>query len=132
MVKCFMTGIEVELEKAWLLDRGAAARAALNLKQRLAVVERLIAQLGPLEQAELFDYKSRTQKMRNQRRLVCNTVARALAASYPESPIFITWKDFAARKPRPQPKAAPPKPAVTKPPATVSGSTQVAVHANPQ
>lgn len=117
MVKCFLTGIEIEIQTAMLLDRGATVRAVLNLKQRLAALERLLAQLGPADNVELFDYKAKTQKVRSQRRLVCPTVGDALSASCPESRIFMTWKEFVKRKPvrRPISKATGPGPAAANP-----------------
>ncbi|MGD0496829.1 MAG: hypothetical protein ABSC23_00170 [Bryobacteraceae bacterium] len=99
MAKCFFTGIEVDLENAYLLDRGAAKRALRSLKLRVAAVERLISQLNPKDNVEVFDRKSGGAKVRPQRRLVCRTVADALSASYPESPLFLAWREFTARRP---------------------------------
>jgi hypothetical protein len=47
MPKCFLTGIEIPMENAYLLDCGAAQRALRNLKLRVAAVERIITQLSP-------------------------------------------------------------------------------------
>jgi hypothetical protein len=99
MPKCFFTGIEIQMEDAYLLDRGAAKRALHNLRLRLAAVERLVLQLSPKDEVEAYDYKSQSAKVRPQRRLVCATVAGALSASYPESPLFVAWPKFAARRP---------------------------------
>lgn len=97
MAKCFLTGIEVALENAYVLDRGATRRALRNLRERLAALERLLSQLGPKDSVERFDPRSKTTKARVENRLVCPSVAAALAASYPESPLFITWKEFMNR-----------------------------------
>jgi hypothetical protein len=99
MAKCFLTGIDVPMESAYLLDRGAARRALRNLKQRLIAVERLISQLGPKDEVEVFDAQSKDKKNRVQRRLVCPTVAAALSACYPESQLFLTWREFTERRP---------------------------------
>ncbi len=99
MAKCFLTGIEVALEDAYLLDRGAAKRAVRNLKQRLGALERLQAQLTPKDDVEVFDPRSKSTKTRSRTRLVCPTVASALAGCYPEVPLFVTWNEFVRRRP---------------------------------
>jgi hypothetical protein len=97
MAKCFLTGIEVPLDKAYLLDRGAAQRALRNLRQRIAAVERLVSQLGPKDDVPVFDPKSKTTRTRSERRLVCPTVATALSSCYPEAPLFVSWRKFTFR-----------------------------------
>ena len=52
MAKCYITGLEVTVDESYLLDRGAARRAILTLKQRMAAVERLQTQLGPKDQVD--------------------------------------------------------------------------------
>ncbi len=99
MPKCFFTGIEIQMEDAYLLDCGAAKRALRNLKLRVAAVERIVSQLSPKDEVEAYDRKSKTTKVRAERRLVCATVAGALSASYPESPLFVAWPKFAERRP---------------------------------
>jgi hypothetical protein len=99
MPKCFFTGIEIQMEDAYLLDRSAAKRALRNLRLRLAAVERLVSQLSPKDDVEAYDHRSNSTKVRSERRLVCATVAGALSASYPESPLFVAWPKFAARRP---------------------------------
>jgi len=108
MPKCFLTGIEIPMENAYLLDCGAAQRALRNLKLRVAAVERIVAQLGPKDKTETYDYKSKSTKVRPERRLVCQTVAAALSESYPESPLFVAWPAFKARRPPlcPQPRTS--------------------------
>jgi hypothetical protein len=97
MAKCFLTGIEVPLDKAYLLDRGAAQRALRNLRQRIAAVERLVSQLGPKDDVPVFDPKLKTTRTRLERRLVCPTVATALSSCYPEAPLFVSWCKFTFR-----------------------------------
>ena len=99
MPRCFLTGIEVQMENACLLDCGAARRAVRDLKLRVAAVERIVEQLSPKDRAEVLDYKSQRIKVRPERRLVCQTVAAALSMSYPESPLFVAWPAFKARRP---------------------------------
>jgi len=99
MVKCFLTGIEMDLENACILDRGGAKRALHSLKERLTAVERIVTQLSPKDEVQVFDPRSRTTKSRSQNRLVSKSVAAALSASYPEAPLFITWRDYTNRRP---------------------------------
>ena len=106
MPKCFFTGIEIQMEDAYLLDRGAAKRALRDLKLRVVAVERLVSQLSAKDEVEAYDHKSQSTKVRSQRRLVCATVAGALSASYPESPLFVAWPKFAARRPPVLPEMA--------------------------
>jgi hypothetical protein len=54
MPKCFLTGIEIPMENAYLLDCGAAQRALRNLKLRVAAVERIMTQLSPKDQTEAW------------------------------------------------------------------------------
>jgi hypothetical protein len=98
MAKCYLTGVEIPVESAYVLDRGAAQRALRSLKQRVAAVERLIAQLGPKDEVEAYGPNG-PRKRKGQRRLVCPTVAAALAASYPEARVFVSWPEFAERRP---------------------------------
>jgi hypothetical protein len=97
MAKCFLTGIEMQMESAYLLDQGAARHALRSLKERASVLERLLAQFTPKDSVEVFDYHTRKPSMRQQRRLACQSIATALSASYPDTPLFISWPEFQAR-----------------------------------
>jgi hypothetical protein len=97
MAKCFLTGIEMQMESAYLLDHGAARRALRSLKERASVLDRLLAQFTPKDTVEVFDYHTRKPSVRQERRLACQSVAVALSASYPETPLFIPWPEFKAR-----------------------------------
>ena len=76
MSKCFLTGIEVPLESAFVLDRGATKRALRNLRERLAALERLLSQLGQKDIRERFDPRSKTMKARVENRLVSGPLPR--------------------------------------------------------
>jgi hypothetical protein len=97
MAKCFLTGIEMQMESAYLLDQGATRRALRSLKEQAAVLERLLTQFTPKDSVEVFDYHTRKPSMRQQRRMACQSIATALSASYPETPLFISWPEFQAR-----------------------------------
>jgi hypothetical protein len=97
MAKCFLTGIDVPMENAYLLDQGATRRALRSLRERVAAMERLLAQFTPRDSVEVYDYKTRKPAVKPQRRLVCQSVALALSALYPETQLFITWPQFQER-----------------------------------
>ena len=60
MAKCFLTGFEMDLENACILDRGGAKRALHSLKERLTAVERIVTQLSPKDEVQVFDRRSKT------------------------------------------------------------------------
>jgi hypothetical protein len=97
MAKCFLTGIDVPMENAYLLDQGATRRALRSLRERVSAMERLLAQFTPRDSVEVYDYKTRKPAVKPQRRLVCQSVASALSALYPETQLFITWPQFRER-----------------------------------
>ena len=98
MAKCFLTGLELDFENACILDRGGAKRALHSLKERLTAVERIVTQLSPKDEVQVFDRRSKTTKSRSQSRLVSKSVAAALSTSYPEAPLFMTWREFTNRR----------------------------------
>lgn len=98
MIKCFMTGVELPIEKTYLLDIGEAHRALKHLRQRTASVERLIGQLGALDDVEIYDVKKHQNITRKDKRLVCESIARALADVYPEKNLFISWGEWRDRR----------------------------------
>jgi hypothetical protein len=98
MAKCFLTGIEVNVTDAYVLDNATAYQALKDLRQRATALDRLIQQLGPLQDTEVYDPKHRKSVIRKDRRLVCRTVADALSSSYPEKNLFIMLTDYRLRK----------------------------------
>lgn len=133
MAKCFLTGIEVPMENAYLLDQGATRRALRSLRERVAAMERLLAQFTPRDSVEVYDYKTRKPAVKPQRRLVCQSVASALSALYPEAQLFITWPQFRERcvalsqqsqtKPNGTAPASTQKPMLVPAPVTPEGGT---------
>lgn len=98
MPKCFITGVEVPLDNAYVLDLRAAHRALKDLRQRVAALERLIEQLSPKDDVEVHDNKTDTTRVRSDRRLVTETVARALCVAHPDGDLFVSWPEFRARR----------------------------------
>lgn len=98
MAKCFMTGVELPIEKTYLLDVGEAHRALKHLRQRTASVERLIGQLGALDDVEIYDAKKHANITRKDKRLICESIAKALAEVYPEKTLFVSWGEWRNRR----------------------------------
>jgi hypothetical protein len=97
MAKCFLTGIDLPLQSAFILDQGAARRALRSLKERVAAMERLLAQFTPKDSVQVYNPKTRTAVTRSQSRLACQSVAEALSALYPETRLFVLWPEYLKR-----------------------------------
>jgi hypothetical protein len=97
MAKCFLTGIEMQMESAYLAGSGSGSARLAQSEGAASVLERLLAQFTPKDSVEVFDYHTRKPSMRQQRRLACQSIATALSASYPDTPLFISWPEFQAR-----------------------------------
>jgi len=100
MAKCFVTGVELPLSETFVLDIPVAYRILKDLRQRLGAMERLIEQLSPWDDAEVFDAKKREMLVIKQRRLVSPGVAKALSSVSPENDLFIPWPVWRERRKR--------------------------------
>jgi hypothetical protein len=98
MAKCFITGVEMSLSDGYVLDISAAKRALLNLRQRTATLERLIQQLSPYDDTEVYDVRKHKPVTKKFRRLVTAQVAAALSAACPEATLFLSWNAATARR----------------------------------
>jgi hypothetical protein len=98
MVRCFLTGVEMNLEDAFLLDLSAVKHVLRDLKQKSLILERLVDQLGPPDRVEAPNLKGGKPKHRKDRRLVSETMASVLSAACPERNIFICWSDWRSRR----------------------------------
>jgi len=98
MAKCFLTGVDLEIEQAYILDLGAAFRACKDLRQRLATIERLIQQFGSLDDASVFDPKNRVYVTKKRHRLISSAMAQALSSAYPGERLFLSWSEWRSRR----------------------------------
>ncbi len=98
MAKCFITGVELNISNSYVLDISAAQRALISLRQRVASLERLIQQLSPRDNAEVYDVRKHQPVTKKFRRLVSAQVASALSATYPEETLFLRWGEWSARR----------------------------------
>jgi len=99
MVRCFLTGVEFPLHKAFVLNRRDARDLLDTLKDRVACLQRVIEQLSPLDarEAEPFGRAHKSAVVPKKHRLVCKAVADALAPGFPEIELFQGWLDYRSR-----------------------------------
>lgn len=96
MARCFLTGVDLVMEKAFVLDKAEAYRAARGMRNKLAALEKLIADLGVKEKVEFPDKRTGKIFSRFDSRLVCETVASALSATCAERKLFVRWPEWKA------------------------------------
>lgn len=100
MIHCFLTGVQVSLESAYVLNRREARMLMHALNDRVASLSRLIDQFAPLDdeaadppQARAGDFAGARRK----HRLVCKAVVGALSPAFPEIGLFIEWPKYQAQ-----------------------------------
>ena len=103
MAHCYLTGVQVCLENAFVLNRREARELLEVIKDRAASLRRVIEQLSPLDdQDEQVGVPAarRASFAPKKHRLVCKAVADALAPGFPEIRLFQEWPAYqaAARK----------------------------------
>ena len=94
MAKCYITGIEIPVEEAYLLNIYVVNKTIRDLKSRFETIQRLLDQLGPKDEISFFSAVAGKQVNRMDRRLVCNAMAQSLAVALPEEKLFITWPEY--------------------------------------
>lgn len=98
MAKCFLTGIEVPLGEAYLLDIAAANRVIRELREQLKVLERLVEQFSPDDLVEAYDHALHRQVSVKRKRLVCKPVVETFRSAANGQRLFILWPEWRARK----------------------------------
>ncbi len=98
MAKCFITGVDLSIHEAYILDRAAAHRALKDIQEQLSTLQRLIEQLGAIDDSEIFDVKNHKMTLRRDRRLVTSSVAEVLSAAYPKAKLFTPWREWRQRR----------------------------------
>lgn len=99
MARCYLTGVEMSLEDAYVLHRRAVHHHLAALKDRTASLQRLVAQLSPLDVEEPFmpgKASSADRPTQRRHRLVCKAVAEALGPAYPDIQVFLNWPAYRA------------------------------------
>ena len=96
MVNCFLTGVQMHFDDAFVLNRRDVRNLHDALKERLASLRRLIDQFTPLDDHDkelLAAYRS-VGAAPKKHRLVCKAVAATLATGFPEVNLFVSWPDY--------------------------------------
>lgn len=97
MVCCFMTGVQCQIEDAFVLNRREAHDLLELLKDRTASLRRLIEQLSPLDEQDGYaavPAARRATLAPKKHRLICKAVASALAPGFPEIKLFLAWPQY--------------------------------------
>lgn len=97
MARCFLTGVEFRVEDGHVLNRSDAYRLLRTFRKRAESLERLIAQLSPLDKPAADDSRAMKRIGGKQHRMICKAVADALAQAYPEIELFLSWPALLAR-----------------------------------
>ncbi len=94
MVHCFLTGVGLSMDQAFVLNRREARELLALLNERMTSLQRVIAQFGPLDDEDLATRRGagpRSAQRRKHHRLVCQAVAVAMAQGFPEIELFQSW-----------------------------------------
>ena len=110
MIKCYMTGVEVDLQDAYVLDLYEARMALRELSNRMQAVEKLVEAFGKPDIVEKIAWDNRTVLKKKQHRLLSQAIASALGEVCPGRALFVPFPELsrkirarvAARKPRAQ------------------------------
>jgi tRNA G46 methylase TrmB len=94
MAKCYLTGIEIPTEESFLLNIGVANQAVKDLRSKLGSLERLLSQLGPKDEVDIYSVGEGKKVTRKDRRLVCKSLADSLEAALPDSGLFMSWEEY--------------------------------------
>ena len=97
MARCFLTGVEFRVDDGHVLNRSAAYRLLRTLRKRAESLERLIAQLSPLDKPTADDSRAMQRTGGRQHRMICKAVADALALACPEIELFLSWPALLTR-----------------------------------
>lgn len=91
MACCFLTGVEFRLEDGRVLNRVEAYRLLRTLRNRTESLERLVAQLSPIDKPSVGGPSVIKRARGRRHRMICKAVADALAREHPEVELFLSW-----------------------------------------
>lgn len=97
MYRCYLTGVEVAFDNAFVLNRTVLYRVLRGLKEKTETLERLLAQLGAHDEAVVRLGPGQPPVTRKHRRLVSRAVAEVLRAGFAEPDLFIPFTTLANR-----------------------------------
>lgn len=97
MARCYLTGVGIPLDEAFVLDLTVAHRAMRELQERLATLERLTAQLGENDRITVRHRGGSGSHTRQDRRIVSKAVAAALSEACSDAELFVAWDVWRTR-----------------------------------
>lgn len=97
MARCYLTGVEFPISNGFVFNLAAANQALRNLNRKIEEIQRLIDQLGRYDAVEIYHKPLNKKITRRHRRLICPSVADALAAVCPEGNLFLSWLEYRHR-----------------------------------
>lgn len=97
MARCYLTGVEIKLDDAFVLDLTTVHRTLRELREKTATLERLIVQLGGTEVVPIPNRDGTGMYLRKDRRVVSEPVALALGAVCPDRELFLPWRVWRSR-----------------------------------
>jgi hypothetical protein len=97
MARCYLTGVGISLDEAFVLDLTVAHRVLRDLRERLATLERLTAQLGEKDSVTIQRRGSSGSHTRQDRRVVSKSVATALSDACADAELFVPWGAWRTR-----------------------------------
>ena len=101
---CHYTGIRLRLSDAFLLDVGPTRRRVAALRTELALLERLLSDLAPIDIVKTPRYvggrPTGQERLQYQRRIVCEAVAVGFSDSTGCAALFVPFDLFIAGRNR--------------------------------
>lgn len=91
MFRCFLTGVEVRPDSAYVLNRTVVYRLLRSLKERTETLERLLQQLGPHDETIVKQAAGQPPVTKKHRRLVSKAVAEVLRTGFQEQELFLPF-----------------------------------------
>ena len=98
MAKCFITGVEIPIHEAYVLDVTEARRAIRDLSNRIKAIEKLVVNLGERDIVSVESIDGGSASSRWEFRLVSGTVAKAMSEACPGKEIFATLGELRERR----------------------------------
>jgi hypothetical protein len=98
MVKCYLTGLDIHLHDAWVLNVTEAYKALKEINQQAMTIARLIEQLKPWDEIQIYDHVRQENINKKGRRLICTEIAKALSQIHPGKKLFLNWQEWKLKK----------------------------------
>lgn len=95
MARCWLTGVELAFSQAWVLDKTRALEQRQVMAQRLALLDRLLEDLGP--RAGMVDRAKELRQPPHSHRTVSSIIAESYSRSLEIPDLFCTLPESIAR-----------------------------------